>query len=128
MRDNLIGNQIVIGDGIFQAVVGGRNTSFTTKQAESGFTHHVNRRGRQANLEGIKILKQIAVNVVDRAMGFIGDDQIEITNIEMVHDFHHTRIGGDVDPSILPVCFFRFPDHIQRLIGELIKGIRRLFT
>ena len=61
-------------------------------------------------------------------MGFIGDDQIEITDIEMVHDFHHAGIGGDVDPGVLPICFLRFPDHIQRLIGELIEGIRRLFT
>lgn len=128
MRNNLIGNQIVIGDGIFQAVVGGRDTSFTTKQAESGFTHHVDRRGRQANLERIKILKQVAVDVVDRAVGFIGDDQIEITDIKMVHDFHHAGISGNVDPGVLPVCFFRFPDHIQRLIGELIEGIRCLFA
>lgn len=61
-------------------------------------------------------------------MGFIGDDQIEITDIEMVHDFHHAVIGSDVDSGILPVCFLRFSDHIQRLIGELIEGICRLFT
>jgi predicted transcriptional regulator len=45
----------------------------------------------------------------------------------MVHDFHHARIGGDVD---LAFCLsaFSISDHIQRLIGELIEGIRSLFV
>src|SRR5690606_23290675 len=77
----------------------------------------------QSNLKGIEIIEQVAVLVVDAAVAFVGDDQVEEAHIQLGKAVHHARVGGDVDARGL-VDLAAFTDHTARLAGQvLLEGI-----
>ena len=48
-------------------------------------------------MQGVKPDEQVAVAVVDAAVGFVGNDEVEEAGIELFEALHHGRISGEVD-------------------------------
>ena len=58
-------------------VVDGRHAGPRSRRAEGVAADQLDRRGGQADLERIEVVEQVAVAVVDAAVRFVGDDQVE---------------------------------------------------
>src|SRR5262249_4184563 len=102
---------MIINSG-FQWVGIGRHTFFEVKKAVGIVIDLFLRRGRQTDQERIEIFEDSAVLLVNRAVRFIDNDEIELTNTkkaltvsQTVDQPHHRWIGGDVNATDL--IFFR---------------------
>ena len=61
---------------------------------------NLHRRGGEPDLRAVEVVEQVAVAVVDAAVRFVGDDQIEEADVEGLEALHHGRIGGQVDALV----------------------------
>lgn len=62
--------------------------------------NELDRRGRETDLEAVEIPKQGRVIVVNAAVRFVGDDDVEETGIEVGKEAVESRIGGEVDVGV----------------------------
>ena len=81
------------------AEVGGRVLVLAAEDLVRVAGNEVDGRGGQADLEAIEILEEFAVAVVDAAVRFVGDDQVEEAHVERLEALHHRRVGGQVDAA-----------------------------
>ena len=49
-------------------------------------------------MKGIEVLEEVAIPVEDRTVGFVGDDQVEESDVEILELLDHCRVSPDVDP------------------------------
>jgi hypothetical protein len=88
----------------------------------------MNRCGGKANLKAIEIGKEITIPVIDGPVGFIGNDQVEKPHVKGLKNFHHGRIGGQVD-TLVSVLGCTGRDNGQwRVRHVLIKCVSGLFS
>jgi len=59
-----------------------------------------NRRGREANLKCIEVLKESAEFLLDAPVGLVGDDKIEEADIEILEALHHRGIRGEINALV----------------------------
>ena len=90
--------------GFFEGVGKGRQTVFTVKKLEGVVIDDVGRCGRQAQGDGFEIVEHFAIGVVDGAVAFIDDDEIEKMRRQVLrlvpNDVEHRGIGGDIDAAV----------------------------
>ena len=91
------GVEIAVLHGLLQVIVRRRQLSFAVEEPEGVAGDEIDRRGRQADLEAVEIVKHVAVDVVDAAVRLVGDDQVEESHIEGLEDLLHRRVGGEED-------------------------------
>lgn len=91
----------------FKCGIGG----FIVEYIESVVVDKVYWRGGQVYLYGIEIIEQVVVFVVDIVVGFVGDDQVKIVDIQLCKVVYYVGIGGDVYLCGL-VDFIGFIDNI----------------
>ena len=88
----------------------------------------LDRGGRQADLQGIEVVEQLAIPVVDRAMRLVGDHQVEEADVEGLEDLHHGRVGRQVD-AVFTVLVRPGGDERTRLAREeSLEGVVRLLA
>ena len=113
-------------DGRIQTKFEGGVGGFTTEHIEGVAADEFHRGGGEPHVERIEVVKQIPVFVVDTAVGFIGDNQVEKAHVQLREAVHHAGIGGDVDARVL-VDLVGFADDTARFAGQvLLEGIIRL--
>ena len=80
-------------------------------------------RGSQPQCDGFKIIEYFAEGVIDRAMAFINDDEIEEVRRQVLHiipdDVEHCRVGRDIYAT---VCSNQLFTHIwpARFIRQVL--------
>jgi hypothetical protein len=79
---DLEGNQVAIGNGLLQRVVGRWQLVVATKELAGTAADHLHRGGRQAHLQGIEVLEDVAIQVVDGAVRFVGHDEVKEPHVE----------------------------------------------
>jgi len=79
------------------------------------------------DLEAIEIAKHIAITVVDAAVGFVCDHQVEKARIKGLKDLVHCRVGGQVDAFVAILCRSRIYDG-HRFAEKIVERILGLFA
>ena len=93
-------HQVAIGNRLIKWIVSGGQLVITAEYFACAAADHFNRRRCQADLQRIKILEEIAVQIVDGAVRFIGNDEVEETDIEGFIIIDQALVDADVDACI----------------------------
>ena len=110
-------------DGGVQTELKGRVGCFTVEDIEGVAGDKFHRGGGETDLQGVEVIKQVTVLVVDTAVAFVSDDQVEEAHIELGEAIHHAWVSGDVDASGL-IHFVGFANHAAWLAGQvLLEGL-----
>lgn len=96
----LEGDEIALLDRLLVGIVEGRVVAVAAEQVAGALRDHLDRGGGQAELEAVEPAKEVTVDVVDRAVALVGDDQIEEAGIEAAEDLRHRRVRGKIDPVV----------------------------
>lgn len=91
LERNEVGRSAV--DRLFIGITEIRLAEVAIKEAARAATYHLDRGGRQSNLKPIEPIKDVAIDIVDAAMGLVGDDEVEKAGIERLANLHHCRIA-----------------------------------
>ena len=92
-----VGSKVALRHGLLIRIVECRDAVFAAEEGERVVVDEIRRRRGQAQLQGIEVVEQGLVSVVDGAMAFVGDDEIVVAWRERAEAAHHAGIGGDVD-------------------------------
>ena len=104
-------HQVAVGHRLVQRVGIGGNAVFQVEQAVGVVVDLILRRGRQAHEQGVEVLENGAVLLVDRTVRLVDHDQVEVAHAEaalpafavisgFVDQAHHRRVGGDEHPAL----------------------------
>ncbi|MDT4838995.1 hypothetical protein FQZ97_727740 [compost metagenome] len=118
-------NQVrrVVVDGGIEAELKGRIGGLAIEHVEGVAADELHRGGREAYLQGIEVIEQVTVFVVDTAVAFVCNNQVEEAHIELGEAVHHARVGGDVNACGL-IDLVGFTNHAARLAGQvLLEGL-----
>src|SRR5699024_6350535 len=91
------GDEVSLLDSAFVGVMGGGVSIFAAEQIKGVAIDKFHRGCGQADLESIEITEQVAVDVVDAAVGFVCNNKIEKAHIEALKHLHHGWIGAQVN-------------------------------
>ncbi|WP_263082023.1 hypothetical protein [Endozoicomonas sp. Mp262] len=58
----------------------------------------------------------------------MGNNQIEIAHIELIHNVHHAGVGGNEYAGVVLVFLIRSAYHINGIINKLVVSITNLFA
>ncbi|MNV88128.1 hypothetical protein D3C71_1823060 [compost metagenome] len=73
-------HQVLVGDGVLVAVVVAWSAVAAVEQFKGVVVDVVGWRGSQAKLNGIKVVKDGLVALVDGSVTFVGHDQVVVTH------------------------------------------------
>lgn len=76
----------------------------------------------------VEVAENVAKAVVNAAVRFVGDDEIEEAYIEVLEAFHHRWVGGEVDALFLIVSGFAGHDDPGFGRQEFVEGLAGLFA
>ncbi len=106
-RDGHWRHQVTVCYRFVQAVGVGGYPVFQSEQAVGVVVNLVFGRGRQAHQEGVEVVEDGPVLLVDGAVRFVDDDEVEVAHAKaalgirhLVYQTHHGRVGADVHPAI----------------------------
>ena len=90
-------HQVVVRHGLVIAVVVAGHASAAVEQLKGVVVDEVSGRGGQAQLNGVEMVEERAVAQVNRAVAFIGNDQVVVADRQPLVDLHHAGVGGKLD-------------------------------
>ena len=110
-------DEILVPDGLVEAVIIGGNAGFEVEQAVGVVVDLILRGSGESQQERIEVLEDAAILLIHRPVGLIDDDQVEVARtessaavVEVVDQTHHRRIRRHVDAAV------------RVLLGEQIDG------
>jgi hypothetical protein len=114
-------------DRLLISVVEVGEAEIAVEQAARAAADHLDWGCGQSQLQAIEPIENVAVDIVDAAMRFVGDDKIEEAGVERLTDLHHGGIGRQIDPVLTFVCSGG-PNNDRRMRSEVREGILRLLS
>ena len=72
-------------------------------------------------MEGVKVLEQVSVEVVNRAVRFVRDDQVKKSHIERLIVVDQPLVDTDVDASVQFADVIGLTDDVNRLLHKIIE-------
>lgn len=121
-------HQLSVSDGLLQRVVGRGQLVVAPEQPTGAAADHLDWRGRQAHLNGIEIFEEVAVQVVDGAMGFVSNDQVEESNVERLVVVDQALVDTDVDACVHLAHVVGLADDIDGFLDEIVERVLGLFS
>ena len=106
----------LVADRLVVGIVRGGVFVFAAEQLISITEYKLYRSGGEADLIAVEPAEDVAEAVVDAAVRFVGHDEIEEADVEVLIALHHRRVGGEVDALFLIV---------RRVAGDDDAGLRR---
>lgn len=135
---DLVRHQPAITDGLSDTVAEGGLVHFEEAQGVAhelavfvitvGFLARVAGRGCQADLHAIEVLEHAAPLTVNRAVTFVGDDQIKVAGRIITVDVDHALQRGDGEALGVikpPPGAQHIARQLRQIVGESILGLVR---
>jgi hypothetical protein len=94
------GHQIAVGNGLLEWIVGGGQLVVAAEKLTGAAADHFYRRGSQTDLQGVEVLEEVAIEVVDGPVRLVGDDQIEEADVEGLVVVDQPLVDADVDAGV----------------------------
>src|SRR5262249_1682897 len=121
------GGQITVLNRLLKIVIRRRQLALAIKEPERALSNEIDGRRSKADLMAVEIPEDVAVNIVDRAVRFIRDNDVEKSRIEGPEDLLHRGVRGQ-ENSLAGVRAYARGDDSDRLWQEIDEGILGLLT
>lgn len=117
-------DQVVVGNGLFVAVVVAGGAVAAVELGKGVVVDVVGGRGGKAELDGVEVVEQGFVALVDGAVAFIRDDEVVVADGQALIDLHHAGVGGELDAGAGGIAAFDAGEAFVGQVGlELAHGL-----
>ena len=130
-RDRHRRHQMAVRHRLVQAVGVGRHAVLQPEQAVGVVVDLVLGRRGQAHQQGVEVIEDGAVLLVDRAVRLVDDDEVEMPDAKaalaaghVVDQAHHGRVGRDINPALGVLVGHQI--HRGGIGQVLLEGVDRL--